>query len=135
MHITGIVHLFEFCAGRVLHADNKRTLATSEASLQAQVAMVNKFVTSSSLHLNLTVQDCHHKDQRVAFLTHGTVCQLEKLGKVALLYSLDTTPPSIYAPFDYKPRPYYLHKFAAEVYLLQIYALLNHTKELCDSDK
>ena len=54
LHIAGIVHLFEFCAGRVLHADDERTLATSEASLQAQVAMVNQFVTSNSLHLNLT---------------------------------------------------------------------------------
>ena len=54
LRIAGIVHLFEFCAGRVLYTDDKRTLATSEPSLQVQVAMVNKFVTSNSLHLNLT---------------------------------------------------------------------------------
>ena len=35
-----------------------------------------------------------------------------------------------YAPFDY-----YLHKFAAEVYLSPIYAPLSHTEELCDSDE
>ena len=32
----------------------KETLATSEASLQAQVAQVNKFVTSNFQQLNLT---------------------------------------------------------------------------------
>ena len=35
----------EFYSGRFLHADDIRTLATSEASLQAQVALVNEFTT------------------------------------------------------------------------------------------
>ncbi len=34
----------EFYAGGFLHADDIRTLATSEASLQAQVGIVNEFV-------------------------------------------------------------------------------------------
>ena len=35
----------EFYSARFLHADDIRTLATSEASLQAQVALVNEFTT------------------------------------------------------------------------------------------
>ena len=40
--------------GEVLHADNKRTRATSQASPRAQVALVNEYVTSNFLQLNLT---------------------------------------------------------------------------------
>ena len=51
-------------------------------------------------------------------------------------YSLNIMPPSIIGP------PYYLHKFAAEVYLSPIYApawpymeTLIRMEELCDSDE
>ena len=44
---------------------------------------------------------------------------------VYLLYSLDIMPPSFISP------PYYLHEFAAEVYLSPGYAPLS----LCDSDE
>ena len=39
----------EFYSGRFLHAYDIRTLATSEASLQAQVALVNEFTTINFL--------------------------------------------------------------------------------------
>ena len=49
---------------------------------------------------------------------------------IALYYG-DTILTWHYAPFVYKPSPYYLYEFAAEVYLSPIYAPLG----LCDSDE
>ena len=41
----------------------------------------------------------------------------DRIQEPNILYSLDITPPSIISP----PLPYYLHKFAVEVYLYPIY--------------
>ena len=38
----------EFYAERLLHADDKITLANSEVSLRTQVALVNEYVTSNN---------------------------------------------------------------------------------------
>ena len=48
-------------------------------------------------------------------------CQSYSVTPDPLPYSLDIIPPSIIKP------PYYLHKFAAEVYLSPIYAPIDHT--------
>ena len=42
----------EFYAGGFLYTDDIRTLATSEASLEAQVALVNEFANTNFLKLN-----------------------------------------------------------------------------------
>ena len=47
------------------------------------------------------------------------------------LYCATTVLTEHYAPFVYKPPPYYLHEFAAEVYLSPIYAPLS----LCNSNE
>ena len=60
------------------------------------------------------------------------VCFTINLNWLHVPYSLDITPPSIITT------PYYLHKFAAEVYLSPIYAYMENlirTEELCDSDE
>ena len=56
--------------GGVLHVDNVRTVATSEACLQAQLTLGNDFTTSNFLQLKL--DKCKiGKDQQVAVPTRG----------------------------------------------------------------
>ena len=60
-----------FYAGGFLHADDIRTLVTSEASLDAQVALVNEFATRNILKLNLSKCEIvvFSRNQRVAIPT------------------------------------------------------------------
>ena len=44
----------KFYAGSFLHADDVRTLATSEESLQCQVALVKAFAEQNLLKLNVS---------------------------------------------------------------------------------
>jgi len=61
----------EFYAGRFLHMDDSRTLEIGEASLKAQVALVNEFANTNFLKLNLS--KCKivvfSRDQRVTLHT------------------------------------------------------------------
>ncbi len=65
----------EFYAGGFLHADDIRTLATSEASLQAQVGIVNEFARKNFLKLNLSKCEVvvFTRNQQVAL----PVCEVE----------------------------------------------------------
>ena len=56
--------------GGVARADDIRTLATSEASSQEQVNLINHFTQSNFLKLNLNeslcpVKECHFLDEHV----------------------------------------------------------------------
>ena len=68
----------------------------------------------------LGYRHCHRKENMV----HLGKWKLLLYWKLLNLYTVLTQH---YAPFDYKPPPYYLHKFAAEVYLSPNYAPLGHT--------
>lgn len=61
----------EFYAGGFLHTDDIRTLATSEASLEAQVALINECANMNFLKLNLS--ECEivvfNRDWKVTLLT------------------------------------------------------------------
>ena len=81
------VSVNEFYAGGFLHADGIRTLATSEASLEAhQVAQVNEFAARNFLKLNLSKCEIvvFSRDQRVALPTcevDGSVLTAGDAGK------------------------------------------------------
>lgn len=61
----------EFYAGGFLHIDNIRTLETSEASLEAQVALVNEFANT-----NLNISKCKIVVFRIK-RSEGDACEVD----------------------------------------------------------
>ena len=76
----------KFYAGGFLHADNVRTLATSEESLQCQVALVKAFAEENLLKLNVSkceiiLFSCHKGSAFPVCEVEGSVMPAGDVGK------------------------------------------------------